>query len=106
MRRKSSSYVRKTNSLRTMDFVPRTRQIGDPQPEIRPEFGRAPEVGTRKTFTPGCWEQTGAGDPGTYRPKAETCRVTGEVIQINQKHHFYRVRYETATGTQHECFKF
>ena len=81
-----------------------SRTMKEPAP---PASGRAPEIGEKKTFIPGSWDETGAGDPRTYRQIGENCRVTGEVIYINAKHHFYRVRYGTATGeAQHECFKY
>ena len=32
--------------------------------------------------------------------------VTGTVDYVNKSHRWCRVRYETATGPQHECFKF
>ncbi len=32
--------------------------------------------------------------------------VTGIVDYVNEAHRWCRVRYETETGPQHECFKF
>lgn len=41
----------------------------------------------------------------SIRPDLEY-QVTGTVVYINEAHRWCRVRYETAKGTDFECFKF
>lgn len=64
------------------------------------------KVGDEKTFIPTAYAQ---GDSGTEASKKriERDKVTGTIIQVNQKHRWYRVAYQTEFyGIQHECFKF
>lgn len=36
----------------------------------------------------------------------ESLYVTGRVAQVNETHRWFRVAYESRTGTHYECFKF
>ena len=57
------------------------------------------------------------GDPWTFRPAANFekssgfgeilgVKVMGTIVQVNEEHRWFRVRYEMPYGVLHECFKF
>lgn len=68
--------------------------------------GWRPEIGDRRTFVPSSFMPENGG-PGlaSIKPGTEVT-VSGTVVYINKAHRWCRVRYETATGPQYECFKF
>ena len=36
----------------------------------------------------------------------ESLYVTGKVVQINEARRWFRVEYQSGSGTLHECFKY
>lgn len=67
---------------------------------------KIPEIGDRMTFVPSSMMNDHYGVfMENYRQDTDP-HVTGTVDYVNKNHRWCRVRYETATGPQHECFKF
>ena len=56
-----------------------------------------------RIFIPAAFTESHVSFPN--REAAAKARVTGIVVYINHNHGWFRVAYDTAAGTQHECFK-
>lgn len=79
----------------------------DPEPETSSSYGRAPEIGDRKTFVPAPFDASFQGFRLTTIRSETELTVTGAVVYVNEAHRWYRVRYETPLGgAQFESFKF
>ena len=62
------------------------------------------QIGQKMTFIPtGFITDTGGA---MFRFGNVPTRVTGTVVGINRKHHWYRAQFEVNGVTLHECFKF
>lgn len=61
------------------------------------------KLGDQFKFAPSGW--TWDNRDGYKSPVWLQRTVVGTVVQINREHHWFRVRYETALGVGHECFK-
>lgn len=59
------------------------------------------EVGDKLRFKPAAYGDCTTGFGGELNVE-----VVGKVVQINEEHHWYRARYDTPQGVQHETFKF
>ena len=62
------------------------------------------EVGDKITFMPTAW--TVLATEKARDTFGVATKVTGTIVQINEEHRWYRVRYEVAGTIQHETFKF
>ena len=61
-------------------------------------------VGDKIRFQPEAFVTTTGKDQQQFG--AMSHKVTGTVVLVNRANGWFRVRYETTFGTQHECFKF
>lgn len=64
------------------------------------------KIGDKFKFIPTAWERPNNGSEAA-RLRRQTEWVMGTVVQIHEKHRWYRVEYELKyAGKQSECFKF
>lgn len=59
------------------------------------------EIGDTFRFVPACNAENTNGFGDVLRVE-----VTGTVVQVHEEHRWYRARYDTPQGVQHETFKF
>ena len=86
--------------------VTRSGDLRVSEPDGWQPHGWIPELGDQKTFVPSAMMNDHYGVfMANYRQDTDPY-VTGIVDYVNETHRWCRVRYETETGPQHECFKF
>ena len=59
------------------------------------------EIGDKFRFIPTCNAENTNGFGEVLRVE-----VTGTVVQVHEEHRWYRARYDTPQGVQHETFKY
>lgn len=59
------------------------------------------EIGDKFRFIPTCNAENPNGFGEVLRVE-----VTGTVVQVHEEHRWYRARYDTPQGVQHETFKY
>ena len=65
-----------------------------------------PEIGDRHRFLPSAFIANGCLPISLPFTDPNSLYVTGTVVQVNEKGRWFRVEYQTRSGTLHECFKF
>ena len=67
---------------------------------------RAPEIGDSHRFLPAAFIANGRLPMTLPLVAPDSLYVTGTVVQVHKDHRWFRVEYQTSSGTLHECFKF